>query len=251
MTCRAAARSAKLALKRMGYVVETINLPEPGVTGEIRAHRNTGWNTGYEGAAYDTAVRITCDDRGAVMEAATEEGLSERMAFRRDFPLEVDRAVARTARRPRPVTRQVEPALQVLVEPLRGSAAAQIIGGTPEGLGVTPIRVQIQNRTKLHYRLEVERFKLISEEGDRNRPMTADRVSAKVPPEWRGRVRQQQLADAEIHPGDSVGGYIYVPAAAYRRAKVVLIEVESEEGVGTTFKVYLPRPQVAKVDSGA
>lgn len=29
------------------------------------------------------------------------------------------------------------------------------------------------------------------------------------------------------------------------------IEVESEEGVGTTFKVYLPRPLVAKVDPGA
>jgi len=29
------------------------------------------------------------------------------------------------------------------------------------------------------------------------------------------------------------------------------IEVESEEGVGTTFKVYLPRFLVAKVDPGA
>ncbi len=232
LTCRAATRAAKTALRRMGYVVETILTPEPGITGEIRAHRNTGWRAGYAGDAYDAAVRLTCDDRGAVMIAATEEGLSERMTFRRDFPLEVDRAIAITVRRREPVSRQVETKLKVLVEPLRGTAAAEITGGTPETLGVTPIRIQIQNQTALLYRLEVERFNLISEEGDRNRPMSADRVASKVPPEWRDRVRKQQLSDGDIKPGGTVGGYIYVPAAAYRRAKVVLIEAESEEAEG-------------------
>jgi len=232
MTCRAATAAARTALKRMGYAIDTVLPPAPGSTGEIRASRHTGWSAGYAGDAYQIAVRLTCDDRGSVIEAATEEPFSGRLAFKRDFPGEIERAVSVRVRQPQIAARQPAAELQVSIKPLVGSEAAQQIGGTPEILGVTPVRVTITNHTDLLYRFQVKRLHLVTEEGSRKRPFVIEEVVERVASDWRERVRSEHLTDSDVAPGSSISGYVYVPAAAYRRAKLALIEAESEEAEG-------------------
>lgn len=232
MTCRSATAAARTALKRMGYAIDTVLPPAPGSTGEIRALRHTGWSSGYAGDAYQVAVRLICDDRGSVIEAATEEPLSKRLAFKRDFPVEIERAVSVRVRQPRIAARQPPAKLRVAIKPLVGSEAAQQIGGTPEILRVTPVRVSITNHTDLLYRFQVNRLQLVTEEGSPRRPFAVEEVVARVPPDWRERVRSKHLTDSDLAPGTTISGYVFVPAAAYRRAKLALIEAESEEAEG-------------------
>lgn len=232
LTCRAATRAARTALKRMGYRVESVAPPAPGVLGEVRALRHTGWSTGNPGDAYQVAARLICDDRGSVIEAATEEGLSQRMAFERDFPLAVDGAVAGAKQNPtaQPLTEAAR--LHLAVEPLRGEAAASVLGAPPEVTGITPVRVRVDNRTADLYRLSARRVELMTQEGHRNRPLGIDEVAAHLAPEWRTAARERRLADADVPPGATVSGYVFVPAAAYQRAKIILIEAESGEAEG-------------------
>ncbi len=236
MTCRESTRAAKQALKRMGYVIESVATAEAGKTGEIRGRRYTGWVTGEVTDAHRVAVRIDCDDRGSEIAAATEEGFSKRLDFQRDFPRELDRAAsraaARTTRRPQASAAAQDAKLQVFVQPLQGPAAAEILGSAPENVGITPVRIQVRNRSELRYRLEADRFKLISEQGNRERPMPIDEVAAALAPEWRANARQRHIPNADIAPGATLDGYIFVPVAAYRRAKVVLIESTSGEAEG-------------------
>jgi len=232
MTCRAATAAARTALKRMGYEIDTVLPPTPGSTGEIRAVRHTGWSAGYAGDAYQAAVRLVCDDRGSVIEAATEEGLSERLAFKRDFPVEIERAVSVRVRQPSIASHQPPAKLQVAIKPLVGSEAAHQIGGTPEILGVTPVRVSITNHTDQLYRFQVNRLQLVTEEGSPRRPFAVEEVVARVPSDWSERVRSAHMTDSDLAPGTTISGYVFVPAAAYRRAKLALIEAESEEAEG-------------------
>jgi hypothetical protein len=231
MTCRAATKATRAALKRMGYSVESVTTPSPGVLGEIRALRHGGWSTGEPGDAYQVAARLICDDRGSIIEAATEEGFAARRALERDLPLAVDAATTARTNRPAPTARRAAK-LRLAVEPLRGAAAAQVVGGAPEIVGVTPVRIRVDNQTETLYRLQARRVKLVTQEGRSNEPLDIDEVAAALAPEWQAVARERQLGDVDVAPGTAVSGYVFVPAAAYRRAKVVLIEAESEEAEG-------------------
>lgn len=232
MTCRAATRAARTALKRMSYAIESVATATPDRPGEIRAHRNTGWYTGDAGDSYGVAVRITCDDNGSVFKAATEEPLSQRIAFKRDLPGEIDRAVSRRTTRPRPRTQQPAAELEVEIRPLTGAAARKQIGAAPETVGIMPVHVRVTNRSTLTYRFSGERLRMTTEERVRQQPLAMDEVAAALAPEWADNARRQLMPDGEIPPGATVEGYLFVPNAAYRRAKVVLIETESEEAEG-------------------
>ncbi len=231
MTCRSATKAARAALKRMGYVVESIVAPTPDQVGEIRALRNTGWYTGDPGDSFGVAVRLYCNDQGSILEAASEEKLSERMVFKRDFEGEINRAVSRRSIRPRPVANRPQAELQIIVHPLSGSAATQQIGRAASS-GVTPVLVRIINKSARTYRFKAERVSLTTEERKRVRPLSAGEVADRVTEEWASTANDQQIRDGDIAPGTVLEGYVYVPRAAYRRAKVVLIEAESEEAEG-------------------
>ncbi len=233
LTCRAATRAARAALKRMSYGIEQVTPPEPGRPGEIRGYRRTGSIVGDSGDSYRVAIRIECDDQGSVFSAATEEPLSARLAFTRDLPGEIDRAASRgKPRRPAERASAETAKLQVSIEPLRGASARAQIGANPESVGVMPVHVRIVNRSQLTYRFTLDRLQLITEERTRHAPIAIDEVAAAVAPEWADHVRQHQIGETAIAPGDTLEGYLYVPPAAYRKAKVVLIDTASEEAEG-------------------
>lgn len=232
MTCRGATGAARTALRRMGYSVGSVRAPAPGVVGEIRALRHTGWNTGHAGDAYQVAARINCDDHGATIDAATEEPFSQRRVFKRDFAAAVDAAAqARAQRAPAPRASDNND-LRLAVEPLRGEAAAAIAGAAPDVTGLTPVHIRIDNGSTRLYRLHTRRIKLVTQEGQTHRPLDIDDVLARIAPEWHRSVREGDLADTDVAPGATVSGYVFVPASAYQRAQVILIEAESEEAEG-------------------
>lgn len=232
MTCRAATHAARAALTRMSYVIERVMAPTAGHPGEIRARRNTGWSTGDAGNSYGVAVRISCDDNGSIFEAATEEPLAQRIAFKRELPAEIDRAASRRTTRPRSQKRQAATELEVEIRPLTGAAARKQIGAIPESVGIMPVHVRVTNRSKFTYRFAGERLRMMTEERVRQQPLGIDEVAAALAPEWADYARRQLMTDGEIPPGAIVEGYLFVPNATYRRAKVVLIETESQEAEG-------------------
>ncbi len=233
MTCRGATGATRTAFRRMGYSVESVRAPAPGVVGEVRALRHTGWYTGDAGDAYQVAARITCDNHGATIEAATEEPFSQRRVFKRDFAAAVDAAArARTQRTPAPRTTSNNDDLRLAVEPLRGEGAAAIAGAAPEVTGLTPVHIRIDNGSARLYRLHTRRIKLVTQEGQTHRPLSIDDVLARLAPEWHRSVREAHLADSDVARGATVSGYVFVPASAYQRAQVILIEAESEEAEG-------------------
>ncbi len=231
-TCRTATKVARATLKRMGYDVQSVVPATAERAGEVRALRHTGWYTGDPGDSYGVAVRITCNDTGAVLEAATEEPLAGRMAFKRDFPTELEKAAARRIRRPRVAARQPLAKLRVSIEPLRGGAAAAVLGASPQEVGLTPLHVRIVNDSTSTYRFDASRLRLRKEGGGSTRPLSLAEVEGRLADEWRSHAREKWVNDGTISPGTTVEGYLYVPAAAYRRAKVSLIEAESEEAEG-------------------
>lgn len=232
MTCRSATAAARTAIRKLGFETQSVLSPAPGETGEIRAVRHTGWKSGYAGSAHAAAVRISCDDRGAAIVAATEEPFRDRLNFKRDFPTQFDRAIVRRGGLPTDQARRPPADLRVAIEPISGRTAAQQIGGTPEVIGLTPVRIAISNHTDTRYRFDTQSIQFVSQEGVQVQPLPFAEVAGRLTPEWSERARTDQLRSAEIPPGTDVTGYIYVPAAAYRRAVLLLIEVESEEAEG-------------------
>ena len=233
MTCRAATRAAKAAIKRLGYVIESVVAPSPGNPGEVRALRRTGWYTGDAGSkSYAVAVRITCSDSGSLFEGATEEGFGDRMAFARDLPGEIDRAASRKVSRPRSPVQQPTAELQLILRPLGNSEASAHLGGSPQTIGITPVHIRIANQSEQTYRFATDRLTMMTEERKRQRPIAIAKVLRRTPPEFATRIRESHMDEGSIGPGTVVEGYIYVPTAAYRRAKVVLIDTESEEAEG-------------------
>ena len=232
MTCRTATKAARATLKRMGYDVQSVVPPTPERTGEIRALRHTGWYTGDGGDSYGVAVRLHCNDHGSVLEAASEEPLSGRLAFKRDFEKELNVVLSRRVNRPRVEARQQKAGLRVSIQPLGGKAAAEQMGSSPGVSGLTPISIRIVNDSPRSYRFTAQRVRLLSEEGKSARPLTKAGVESRLTPAWKDRVTETWLADGTVLPGTTVEGYLYVPAAAYRRAKISLTESESEEAEG-------------------
>lgn len=232
MTCRGATAAARTAIRKLGYAVDSVLPPAPGETGEIRARRHSGWRTGSPGDAYGVAVRMTCDDNGAAIAAATEEPLRARLAFQRDFPTEFARASLPRVAPPHSATRHPPARLRVGIEPLGGSAAAERLGGSPEATGLTPVRIAISNHTETHYRITVHSIQLVSEEGREVRPLAIDELATRLSAEAFDRVTREVLRDTDLPPGVDVVGYVYVPAAAYRRAKLQLVESDSGEAEG-------------------
>jgi hypothetical protein len=238
LTCAQATRAAREALARMGYAIGAVEAARPGVPGKVVGKVDSGWAPANvdSGDVHQVVVTIQCSDRGSEFDAVTDEGFATQLTFSQRFSEALKENADRKVVQPR-LSDEPPPGLELMVEPLRGPASESAFGLDLPGAGVTPVKVAIVNRSPRRYRFRRSGVKLVTEEGTRAKPLTPAAAAQRAvkggnPGEAAVLLQQKTIADAEIPPGGSLSGYLYFDAAAYRRARVVLTDVASDEPEG-------------------
>jgi hypothetical protein len=233
ITCTEATRVGRGALVRLGYTIDTVAEPSAAAPGKVIGRKTTGWSghAPEAGTTYTAMVRIACSERGARFEAVTDESLIGRLDFPLSFAKAVEAVAATRVARPR-IDDRPQHGVIIAVEPQRSPEALDAFGADLPAAGITPVRVQIANRTPRAYTFRAARVSLVTQDGTRRAGLPADEVAGRFDAAVQARVRAGALRDGTLAPGAELTGYLYVPAAAYRRASLVLLDQESEEPEG-------------------
>lgn len=234
VTCREATKSAVDAVRRMGYTVTDVKratVDEPGLIMGVRELGFTAANP-VPGGQNTIKVRVTCSDAGSSFEAVSDEGGLAQLNFPSRFSSVVKKEVATKRRRQ---TRPAEPArgLVLTMDPVRSGESMAEFGVDLPAAGVTPVKVDIHNRSERSYAFDSGRVTLVTTQGKREKALSVDAAAAKVTDsELASKLRQRAIAEGEIAPGASCSGYLFFRASTYRRARVVLTDIESDEPEG-------------------
>ena len=233
MPCAQAARVARAALLRLGYTIAQTVRPKPGNPGSVVGHKNSGWSarSPEPGDQYTARVSITCSNQGAEFEGVTDEPWTARLFFRRDFSRAISTVAAQRVSPPR-IKHTPERGLLISVEPLRSGDATSEFGADLTASGITPVRLRITNRTDRTYIFHPAKVQLVTQEGARMAALPMAKVVPAVGTELQGVLRDKQIGDGNVPPDAVLSGFLYFPASAYRRAKLVLIDQASEEAEG-------------------
>ena len=183
------------------------------------------------GNEYTVMVRITCSNQGVAFEAITDESFGVRLGFRDSFATQIAAMAQRRVQRPR-IDDTPRPGLLIAVEPQRNREAKAEFGADLPALGITPVRVKIDNRTTRTYGFQSEKVQLVTQDGRRVAALPLEQVIGKVDAQARAAVREKSIADGDLSPGASRSGFLYFPASAYRRAKVVVMDRDNDEAEG-------------------
>ncbi len=237
MSCHEATEVARAAMFRLGYGIEKVVPATPQAPGRIVGRRNSGWAAGTPegGDAYTAIIEITCSDQGADFTAVTDEPITSRITFRQRFNDAIAEMAKRQVREPS-LDKTPRQGLVITVEPQRSSQARSVFGADLLAAGVTPVRIQIHNRTPRAYGFERGDVQLVSQEGERVEPLPIEKAVAKVEPEVAAQMRAKLIGEGNLAAGESRLGYLYFPASAYRRARVVLTDLENDESEGTSIE---------------
>jgi hypothetical protein len=238
LTCAQATRAAREALLRMGYSISTVEAAKPESPGKVVGTVNTGWSPAdpESGTLYTVTVSIKCSDAGSDLDAVTDEGTGTQLTFPQRFAKAVNQVMQRKQVAPH-FGSELQQGLVIHVEPQRSGAALAAFGLDLPAAGVTPVRFEILNRSSRRYRFQGDGVTLITQEGEQVSALDLNAAAARMAkPGEEGEVasllRKKMIADDEIPPGQSRRGYLYFNASAYRRASVVLTDVDSDESEG-------------------
>jgi hypothetical protein len=233
MPCSEADRVARAALLRLGYDGDVVTAAQPGAPGRVVGYKAGGYDyvTNAATQRYTATVTITCSNAGATLDAVTDEPLPGSLTFNGDFEQTVATVAARRILRPQLASRP-ETGMVITIEPLRGGDARSAIGVDLPASGVTPVRLIIDNRTDRTYTFAAARLRLESQEGERTPPLSSADVGKRAGATGQQAADEHAIADATIAPRGVLQGFVYVPASAYRRATVILIDQETEEEEG-------------------
>jgi len=221
----------------MGYTITAVESARADKPGKVVGSRETGWAPAapQAGDVHSATVSVTCSDRGAEFDAVTDEGMGTQLNFPKRFAAALkDRVNVKPVR----AVKNDAPAqgLVITVEPKRSAAAVSEFGRDLPGAGVTPVKVEIINRSTRRYGFERSQVKLITVQGSQETHLpssaAASRGSSGADAELAAVLAKKEIPDAEIQPGASLGGYLYFKAAAYQRARVVLTDSESGDPEG-------------------
>lgn len=230
LSCGEAVRSARATVQRLGYTVTSVRGAAPGAPGQVDGERGAGASGGRE----TIRVVINCSDAGAELDATTSaEGLGS-FGFSREFRDTLAGEVARKTERPRMASEEAR-GLVVKAEALRGDASQSVFGLDLPAAGITPLRIDIDNRSERRYRIDPSQIVLTTVQGQAQKPLPAQAAGQKLAaayPEAIATVLQHELAPRDIAPGEKVSGYVFFPASSYRRARISLLDVASDEPEG-------------------
>jgi hypothetical protein len=233
LPCTQATTIARQALIKLGYTIESVEAAKPDAPGRVAGIRNTGWTPriAESGTVYTTVIEVKCSDAGATFEALSDEGFTRRIGLRRDFPPAVAGLLARKVKRPR-AKREPDRGLLITVEPQRGRDAGAEFGADLPASGVTPVRLKIENRTERTYGFEREQVKLMTQEGRRVEPLRDKEIENRLGTPLQSQLAAKLITDGDLQPGATRSGFVYFPAAAYRRATIIMLDRESDEPEG-------------------
>lgn len=214
--CEQGNRISRLAFERRGFTVTEFTPAAIGKPGIVK---------GTKEGEKPTAITISCEpNQNVVMETSMDGPLARHkdfyitisnfyQGFYAIFKGERSMVAAETV----PVS---DNQMHVAMKPLTGTEM-KIAFGTESKIYV-PVQVEIANRTKRSYQLEVKQVMLMSSKGGRVKPLT----------KIKGGFPAQALADQTIAPGTSVKGYLYYPSGSYTGARGSFTEEKSQEREG-------------------
>lgn len=232
MTCAQATGVARRALLKMGYTVESVEAAKSGVPGKVVGLRNTGWTPriAEDGDVFRTVITVRCSDSGSTFDGTTSEPFTRRLGLRRDFPDAIAAVIQQPVRPPK-VRDEPEEGLIINVQTQRSRDASSAFGLDLPASGITPVQVKIENRTDRTYGFSRERVKLVTQDGRNAPPLTGRDLSEKTGSSGAA-LEAKLIAEGDLEPGGSRTGYMYFPAAAYRRATIILLDRENDEPEG-------------------
>jgi hypothetical protein len=254
LSCDEANRATYRTLDAMGFAVTDFKPATAAAAGVAKGNRETG----EPGLTTErVTVRINCSSGATTIDAREDGKVLGQVDFKRAFFLSFTAGQAMEERRREMEERiaqgAVEPSrerrgLQVLVEPVRGQAAKLDFEIDLAAAAVLPIRIRVVNPTDRRYTMSPDDVQLTRADRTRAAPLptreAVTRVAAAKDPgtgapvtdlstdalsERLGRLR---FTATRIEPRSEAKGYLYYPLAEYRRARVVLTEVESDEAEG-------------------
>lgn len=221
LTCAEAQRVAIDTVRRMGYTISETTKATPGTPGVLVASRTDGTST------RGLMVSVACTTLGTEVEAKSDQsGLSDlnfASEFRRTFE-------AATASRP-PPRPPAESGVDVLLTPERANRFADL-GVDLSTAGVLPVSIRITNHTPRIYRFRVKGVRLQTATGERAAPLDNDGLTSQVGADAAAALRRKVLYDSDIAPNAMLSGFLFFPFNSYARARVELIDKQSDEAEG-------------------
>jgi hypothetical protein len=218
--CEQGNKISRLAVERRGFTVTEFKPAAIGKPGIVK-----GTKEGEKTAV----ITISCE---ANQNVAMETSMDGPLARHKDFYITISNfyqgfyAIFKGERGM--VVAEAIPAsdnqMHVAMHPLDGTEMKIAFG--KESKVYLPVQVEIANRTKRSYQLEVEQVMLMSSKGGRIKPLS----------EVKGGFPEQALASQTIAPGTSVKGFLYYPSGSYTGARGSLTEEQSQEREGFDVK---------------
>src|SRR5262249_25634127 len=114
----------------------------------------------------------------------------------------------------------------------RSRDARAIFGVDLPTAGITPLELKIDNRTERTYAFSRARVKVVTQDGHESHPLREKDLAAKLGDTVSTQLAAKLIAEGDLAPGGGRTGFMYFPAAAYRRATVILLDRESDEPEG-------------------
>ncbi len=214
--CEQGNRISRLAIERLGFVVSEFTPAAIGKPGIVK-----GTKEGEKPAV----ITISCEPNHNVMMETSMDGP---LARNKEFYITISNfyqgfyAVFKGERGM--VAAEKIPAsdnqIHVAMKPLNDTDMQMAFG--VDSKKYLPVQVEIANRTKRSYQLDIAQVMLMSSAGGRVKPLA----------EKNGGFPAQALANQTIAPGTSIKGYLYYPIGLYSGARGSLTEAQSQEREG-------------------